>query len=487
MFCLFYSVHDVDKTDDSAQGLIDEANHERKNYENGVGPSQSEKRDSGSSSVKAPNVTFHLLSNGSSSAMTNSVRSGFMTAQRKKSNEVKSKYKKLAKKKIVSVSQENHELRKPSSNAPVSTAPYNRLCDKCGKVFTNCYKYQIHKKVHVKEEPVQCQECGLTCSNRTNLRRHMFLHTGERPHLCQHCGEGFIQRQSLLVHLSSYHLDKMKNDPDFVEYQCQNCGEKFYNSRRFQRHVDAECNSQTSLATTRYGRSKVEKPHACVKCNKRFKLRASLLIHDRVHEDKKLLSTGKSGTTAHAKLSRNICKTCGKWFKVRASLLLHEQTHSGEELQPSDARALHANASIHTGEMPFACKTCGKKFRLWENLLRHERSHTGEKPFRCTECGHQTAYAGALHTHMRVHTGELPYVCNVCGKQLRQSAHLVRHMWTHTGEKPYRCHFCEKAYKNRVDLRFHYQRLHQYDLPKYPSRGPVGCETLASLVNSDSQ
>ena len=107
---------------------------------------------------------------------------------------------------------------------------YNRLCDQCGKVFDDARKYQAHKKIHTKE-PAHCPECGLMCSSRTNLRRHMFLHTGERPHLCQHCGEGFIQRQSLEVHLVSFHLDLIKNDPNFVEYDCEKCGKKFYDEQ----------------------------------------------------------------------------------------------------------------------------------------------------------------------------------------------------------------------------------------------------------------
>jgi len=405
-------------------------------------------------------------------------------------NDVKGKKKKANN--VKKNSTKPHAIVKDDTNAEEeageegqgSHGVYNRLCDQCGQVFSDCRKYLSHKKVHMKE-PAHCPECGLMCSNRTNLRRHMFLHTGERPHLCQHCGEGFIQRYSLEIHMVSAHLELLKSDPNFVEYKCEKCNETFYDNRRFQRHVTVECNQYPESDGSEGGSRRSpainsDKPFGCGKCQKRFSLRASLLIHDQVHMKKKQL-TGRK-VKKPQELKKNICRICGKWFKIRAAMLMHERNHASRKFKDGSigdgesTRIFEVYTPEPVVEMPFVCNTCGLKFRVRESLVSHERTHTGEKPYQCQECGHQTAYAGSLNTHMRVHTGEMPYTCNICGKQLRQSSHLVRHMWTHTGEKPYKCSMCDKGYKNRVDLRFHCQRVHQLELPKCPGRRSINDE-----------
>lgn len=378
--------------------------------------------------------------------------------------------------------------------------PTNSLCDICGQVFDDSKLYRAHKmKFHrrrKKDVPVQCTQCGLSFANRPNLRRHMYQHTGERPHLCQHCGEGFIQRKSLLDHVTSRHPEKL--DPNAAQFVCRKCGEKLHNSYSYRRHVKLECEQRpgggaTAVPAVRRARANDEaKPHACEKCGRRFALKASLIIHSRLHTDEWTFHIGRR-RYGIAK-AENVCKTCGKRFNYRATLAAHERVHTGEKpfkctfcgLAVVTASKLHAHLLRHTGETPHICGTCGKGFRLRANLQSHERTHTGEKPFTCPQCGRQLAHAAQLIDHMRIHTGEKPYKCKVCGKQMRQRAHLATHMRTHTGERPYKCQLCDKSYKQIADLRCHYRRMHQFELPKNADRRPFSDENIRALTATDN-
>jgi len=337
-----------------------------------------------------------------------------------------------------------------------ANAGSQRLCDKCGKLVGG--KHKCHRER--KNDAVQCPECGIQCSTRPNLRRHMMQHTGERPHLCQHCGEGFIQRQSLQDHVTSYHPETVPNDPCIVVRQCPDCGETFYKSGQLQKHVRSQCGMKIS-STLSAGSAHISRehdplrPYACLKCERRFKLRASLIIHDRVHAKKKTLPRANfSGLPTGTR--RRDCTVCGK--------------------KAMSADQWRTHMATHTGEPSHVCKTCGKGFQNRMVLVSHERIHTGEKPFACSICNKKFTHSSELHNHVRVHTDEKPFECSICGKKVRQNAHLQSHMRTHTGEKPFGCQRCEKSYKNLVDLRFHYRRMHQIELPKKQARRSIGEE-----------
>ena len=81
--------------------------------------------------------------------------------------------------------------------------------------------------------------------------------------------------------------------------------------------------------------------------------------------------------------SRNTCRYCEKSFKGKSHLTIHER--------------------IHTGKKSFKCKSCNKTFTHSSNLHKHERIHTGERPFQCKTCKNDFTQLGHLNKHMRSH------------------------------------------------------------------------------------
>ncbi|XP_063593844.1 zinc finger protein 23-like [Penaeus indicus] len=92
--------------------------------------------------------------------------------------------------------------------------------------------------------------------------------------------------------------------------------------------------------------------------------------------------------------SRFDCEDCGRKFKKRAYLVRHRR--------------------LHTGERPYSCDICSATFSQMPNLWYHKRIHTGESPYECAVCQRKFRSSSHLKRHQRLHTGETPYACPIC-------------------------------------------------------------------------
>ncbi|CAL8368186.1 unnamed protein product [Lota lota] len=218
-----------------------------------------------------------------------------------------------------------------------------------------------------------------------------------------------------------------------------------------------------------------EKPFVCSKCGKRYFRKENLLEHEARNCSKVTFS----------------CTICSSVFKRKQELRLHIISHTGdmpnkctscpEQFMHKRDLTMHM-IKIHGFPKPHACTQCTKGFLTRTELRVHEAAkHRGEKPFVCEECAHRASSRNGLQMHIKaIHRNERPFVCNYCGHAFTQKTNLSMHLRVHTGERPYQCHLCGKTFRTQASLDKH-NRTHTGERPfscefceqRFTEKGPL--------------
>uniref|UniRef100_A0A3P8RLW0 Zinc finger and BTB domain containing 48 n=1 Tax=Amphiprion percula TaxID=161767 RepID=A0A3P8RLW0_AMPPE len=203
-----------------------------------------------------------------------------------------------------------------------------------------------------------------------------------------------------------------------------------------------------------------ERPFGCLKCGKRYFRKENLLIHE---------------MRDCARMQTYTCLSCSSTFNAKEDLRLHVVSHTGdmphkcstcpEQFMYKKNLTLHM-MKVHGYPRPHACTQCPKTFMTRTELRVHEAAkHRGEKPFVCEECGHRASSRNGLQMHIKaIHRNERPFVCNLCGHAFSQKNNLNMHLRIHSGERPYQCHLCGKTFRTQASLDKHH-RTHTGERP----------------------
>ncbi|XP_064115892.1 uncharacterized protein LOC135221869 [Macrobrachium nipponense] len=119
-----------------------------------------------------------------------------------------------------------------------------------------------------------------------------------QPHNCDLCGLIFSS-----AHFLKFHKDIIHSKRDFFDVTCKLCKEKFKDFEAYRNHV------RESHSDRRY---------ICDQCPKTFKMKGSLLVHQRMFHD-----PSSPGT----------CHLCKKTFTTKARKELHEKRYHGVGLE----------------------------------------------------------------------------------------------------------------------------------------------------------
>ncbi|XP_020664479.3 uncharacterized protein LOC140701258 [Pogona vitticeps] len=138
--------------------------------------------------------------------------------------------------------------------------------------------------------------------------------------------------------------------------------------------------------------------------------------------------------------AKHVCTQCNKSFRSRENLFVHEKNHRETR--------------------PFACIHCKKSFYTVQSLKTHVRIHTGEKPFRCTECDFCANTSSALHHHRKTHSQWKPYSCQQCKESFWFVHSLILHLGVHNTKEPYMCSDCGRKFARKNGLILHRKAKH---------------------------
>lgn len=256
--------------------------------------------------------------------------------------------------------------------------------------------------------------------------------------------------------------DSSNNNDSNKHYECAACKKTFRLKSTLMQHERIHLDSR---------------PYICNfnnSCHKSFRQKSHLIQHSRIHFDSKPYSCNFVG--------------CGKSFRQKAILSQHERIHC-ESTSKLLFKNAGENATLWPFDVPYPNENDTNKnereffsHSVFGNLTNSESTKSeknekivddkqGNSPLfvRCPICDTSFKQKSTLLQHGCIHIESRPYPCLYmkCGKRFRQQSHLAQHIRIHKNEKPYICPFQEcqgRSFRQRTILNQHI-RIHTNSKP----------------------
>ena len=148
-----------------------------------------------------------------------------------------------------------------------------------------------------------------------------------------------------------------------------------------------------------------EKPHACLKCPRRFLRKHSLHLHTRKCFEKK----------------PKCCPICERSFTMGSDLKIHKKEHN---LAKKDKVS-----GMKQERLMKKCDRCEFSALSGRMLMKHRRITHPNKKFLCTLCCIEFLSPQSLNYHKKLHLG-ITYPCRICSRIFKSKLKL----WWHEEE-----------------------------------------------------
>ncbi|KAJ8945350.1 hypothetical protein NQ314_009251 [Rhamnusium bicolor] len=257
-------------------------------------------------------------------------------------------------------------------------------CDFCSKKLRSKGSWMIHRRRHLKDYVAKCEICSQGFVTNQEYNNHMGSKHSTSNHICNICGRGCYDKAALQGHMARHAEDYENNQ----SIRCELCKKKktySLKSRQIERKVEFSDGKRNT------------KLKCCHQCGKLFKDTRRLKRH----------------LTSHNEARPYSCELCNKKFKMKQTVLAHLRIHDA-------------------GGMSFECDFCTKKLRSKGSWMIHRKRHLKDYVAKCEICCQGFVTKQEYDNHIGSKHGKSNYICNVCNKSYCDKASLQGHMVLHT-------------------------------------------------------
>ncbi|XP_045472698.1 zinc finger protein 271-like [Harmonia axyridis] len=179
------------------------------------------------------------------------------------------------------------------------------------------------------------------------------------------------------------------------------------------------------------------------------------------------------------------CTQCDKEFRSKKGLKIHERKHTGDNNKALRKESKETRKTRSSKEFSDELKDEIKIEAMEINTTNIEKASDDEQEipaeedtnqeqkeeFQCNICSKKLNTQTGLKIHMRKHTGDSVSVCEICNKTFSKVSHFKRHQQTHgiieapvpKEKKLLQCEFCDRTFKYRKSFNHHMQSEHGVD------------------------
>ena len=376
-------------------------------------------------------------------------------------------------------------------------------CKHCGKVFSNQFERNMHKKVPPIK--IKCPKCPCTFTSQASLIIHNFqaherefheemsksslsgfgkcksnfdkktlnrcplcwktplklrehvalLHTGEMLYQCCICGKKLNSAAKLNRHCDD-HLNGRKG-----KFQCSKCPTVTNSHSEFFKHAATHrtqcifCDidfGHTHLLWSHYKSEHADRLFTCHLCGKKIATQAQLNSHMRHHRFTYLKP----------------CPICGIMIKGNSCLERHmkrmhhvKKEQTGSEKEGMDKIGGEQSATHDQPDNQYLCSECPMIFPTHHSLKLHLRTHSRHR-IPCPTCNKTFTTNSILTRHIdRVHLNISSYTCDICGKKATSGYNLKVHKRIHSATKHFFCDICGQGFNYKASLQGHMRSKHR--------------------------
>lgn len=275
------------------------------------------------------------------------------------------------------------------------------FCDHCSISSKDKKLFVRHLKLHAAQRTRSTKKCSEE-DRESDMREH--LEGFGSVHTCTICSKTFKYRIQLKYHSKTHSeiIDLTEEDPNEESQEVLQSNDELLElknrTEQTQSTVITESGHQIRYmiqGTT--GRGNCEE-NRCHICGKYLSTKSGLNVHLKsIHSDSRPYS----------------CNFCQKAFKTKPHLKIHQIVHS-ESYQ-------------------YKCDVCQKAFKSKQALRIHQTVHSSVRLYHCKNCHKTFKTMHCLKSHQIVHSESYQFKCNICEKSFKRRSQLRKHQMAHSG------------------------------------------------------